>query len=195
MRLLCAILAGGEGRRMGGGKPLRAWRGTTLIANALAFARRQSPDVVLALRSPGQAGEIDCPVVMDAPGVEGPLAGLAAALQRARETGCQAVVTLPCDMPLLPDDLAPRLVAALAGKPTALAAVARTGGDLHPVCAAWRVSALERLPAYLASGKRSLRGFAELCGATTVDWPLAMQARFANVNTLQELLALSARAA
>jgi molybdopterin-guanine dinucleotide biosynthesis protein A len=93
-------------------------------------------------------------------------------------------------MPRLPDDLGDRLVAALAAEPRALAALARAGAELHPVCAAWRVSALERLPTYLASGKRSLRGFAALCNAATADWPDDMAACFANANTPGELASL-----
>jgi molybdopterin-guanine dinucleotide biosynthesis protein A len=195
MTRLCAILAGGEGRRMGGRKPLRPWGQATLIGAALALARRQAAEVVVALRTPGQAGEIDAPVVLDDPDVEGPLAGLAAALKHAREIGCDVVLTLPCDMPRLPEDLGERLARALEADPQALAAVARTGDDLHPVCAAWRVSALDRLPAYLASGRRSLRGFAELCGAATVDWPLGLHPLFANANTPEELAALARQAA
>jgi len=195
MRRLCAILAGGEGRRMGGAKPLRAWGADTLIGHALRFARTQAPQVAVALRTAGQAGAIDAPVVLDAGGIEGPLAGLVAALARGGELDCDVVVTLPCDMPLLPEDLADGLCSALESRPEALVAVARTGGDLHPVCAAWRVTALDRSPAYLASGKRSLQGFAALCGAVIVDWPDAATPRFANANTPQELSRLRALAA
>jgi molybdenum cofactor guanylyltransferase len=192
MKVVCAILAGGEGRRMGGAKPLRPWGEGTLLGNALAFARRQAPDLVVALRAHGQAGEIDAPVVLDAPGVDGPLAGLAAALRHGRELGYEAVLTLPFDMPRLPDDLAARLCAAAEARPEALAAVARTDLDLHPVCAVWRVAALDRLPAYLDSGRRSLRGFADACDAVAVDWPEAMHPLFANANTPDELSRLRA---
>lgn len=180
---------------MGGGKPLRPWGEARLIDNAVAFARRQAPEIAVALRTPGQAGRIEAKIVLDAPDVEGPLAGLAAALGRARELGCDVVVTLPCDMPLLPHDLGDRLIAALQADPRALAAVARAGADLHPVCAAWRIQALERLPAYLATGNRSLRGFAELCGAATAAWPQRTRSLFANVNTPDELAELARQAA
>jgi molybdopterin-guanine dinucleotide biosynthesis protein A len=45
------VLAGGEGRRMGGRKPLRAFGGGTLIGHAVALARTWSSTVAVAVRS------------------------------------------------------------------------------------------------------------------------------------------------
>jgi molybdopterin-guanine dinucleotide biosynthesis protein A len=42
------ILAGGEGRRIGGGKPMRMLGGETLLDRALAIGRRWSDDVLVA---------------------------------------------------------------------------------------------------------------------------------------------------
>ena len=53
-RLMVAVLAGGEGRRMGGVKALRLFRGRPLVAHALELARRWSDEVVVAVRSPDQ---------------------------------------------------------------------------------------------------------------------------------------------
>jgi molybdenum cofactor guanylyltransferase len=67
--------------------------------------------------------------------------------------------------------------------------VASSGGHLHPVCGLWRVSALDAVPAYLASGRRSLRGFAEAAGFTAVDWPIEPLDPFFNINTPEDLAA------
>jgi molybdopterin-guanine dinucleotide biosynthesis protein A len=182
------VLAGGEGRRMGGGKPLRPFGESTLVAHAVALARRWSPLAAVAVRDPAQvAGQVDAPVILDDPGISGPIAGLAAALAFARDQGAEQLLTIPCDAPRLPDDLLSRLEAALTGE--ACAAVPESGGNLHPDCALWRVEALERLPAYLATGKRSLRGFAESCGLARAEWP-AEGEPFANANTPEVLEAL-----
>lgn len=181
------VLAGGEGRRMGGGKPLRAYGEATLVAHAVALARRWSPLVAVAVRAPGQvAGQVDAPLVLDDPGLGGPIAGLAAALAFAREQGADRLLTIPCDAPRLPDDLLARLSAALDGG--AEVAVPASGGDLHPDCALWRVEAAERLEPYLAGGGSSLRGFAAACGMDRVEWP--DKGAFANANTPQDLAAL-----
>jgi molybdopterin-guanine dinucleotide biosynthesis protein A len=162
------ILAGGEGRRIGGGKPQRMLGGETLLDRALRRARRWSDAVLVAARAGGD--------ITDDPAIEGPLGGVAAALALGGD-----VLTIPCDMPFLSDDLPARLVG------NALATVAASGGRLHPVCALWKAPALEALPAYLATGRRSLTGFAEAVGYEKVDWPTEPLDPFFNINDAADL--------
>ncbi len=183
--LLVVVLAGGEGRRMGGGKPLRLFRGRTLIAHALDRARSWSPQVAVSVRSPDQVGPVAAPLVLDDPGVEGPLAGLSAALLFARDQGVERLLTLPCDMPGLPDNLAKRLEQAVA--PGAAVAIAVCAGRLHPVCAVWDVEVQASLSGYLAGGRSSVRGFAETVGMKAVVWDDAYATAFENFNTQAEL--------
>jgi len=183
--LLVVVLAGGEGRRMGGGKPLRLFRGRTLIAHALDRAFNWSSQVVVSVRSPDQVGLVAAPLLLDTPGIEGPLAGLSAALSFARDQGVGRLLTLPCDMPDLPDDLASRLEQAVV--PGAGVAIAMCAGRLHPVCAVWDVGVQAGLSAYLASGRSSVRGFAEAIGMSVVVWDDACATAFENFNTQAEL--------
>lgn len=189
-RLLVAILAGGEGSRIGGNKPLRMLGGTALIDRAVSAARRWSQDVVAVAREPEQIGPADTLFVRDAPGAEGPVAGLAAALAHARKTRAGLVLTIPCDTPFLPRDLFERLCAGL--DPHHKAAVAASNGVLHPSCALWRTRAFDTLGPYLAAGRASLRGFAEDVGFAQVDWPDAAQDPFFNVNSPGDLAAAEA---
>lgn len=189
--LAVVVLAGGEGRRMGGGKPMRPFGDSTLLSRALSHARRWSGVVAVAVRDAGQAAGIDAPLLLDDPAIGGPAAGLASAFGFATAQGATRLLTLPCDTPTLPADLAERLDAALTGD--AGCAVAASLGRLHPTCALWRVEAAARLPAYLRE-RASLRGFAETCGMVTVEWDAAPgEDPFANANTPQELEALAAR--
>lgn len=183
------VLAGGEGRRMGGSKPLRRLGRTTLIGRALELARDYSPMVAVAVRDDSQvAGAVDVLMLLDDPKLPGPLAGLASALGLARGQGAPAVLTIPCDAPRLPADLAVRLQAALG--PMSDVAVASSGGRLHPVCALWRVGVLDALPTYVASGSASLTGLAGAVGMSVVEWPAGERDPFANANTPDELDAL-----
>lgn len=187
--LAVVVLAGGEGRRMGGSKPAMHWGRTTLLGHALDLARTYGRDVAVAVRDESQvAGAVEAHLLLDDPAIEGPLAGLASALGFAQALGAGCVLTLPCDAPQLPADLAARLQAALA--PGFSVAVAHSRGRAHPTCALWRVGVLRALPGYLATGRRSLNGFATAVGATTVDWPVAGTDPFANANTPDELAAL-----
>jgi len=184
------VLAGGEGRRIGGGKPMRSLGGETLMARALGQAATFSDRVALALRDFAQ---VEAPtgvaVISDAP-IEGPLGGLAAALAWARGQGRAAVLILPCDMPFTPADLDARLAAALGEHNVA---VAFSGERLHPVCSLWRVDALGALPVYAASGRRSLKAFAEAVGFAAVEWPIKPWDPFFNVNTAEDLAEAEAR--
>lgn len=184
--LLVAVLAGGEGRRMGGVKALRPFRGTTLLGQAVDQARGWSDRVVVVVREPAQvAGATDAALVLDRADIPGPLAGLAAALAYAGETGSALVFTLPCDMPNLPPDL-PRRLAAVLGRADG-AALAELDGQLQPICGLWRAASLARLPAYLATGQSSLKGFAAACGLAVVTYGAEAAAQFANANSPEEL--------
>lgn len=185
-RLIAAVLAGGEGRRMGGVKALRPFRGAPLVAQAAALARRWTDEVVVVVRETAQvAGAVEAPLAFDRADVPGPLAGLAAALGHARTAGAAYLQTLPVDMPNLPPDLPARLLAALGpGDGCALPVAA---DHLQPACGLWRVAALAALPAYLATGQSSLRGFAACAGLVTVDFGADAAREFTGANTPEEL--------
>jgi molybdopterin-guanine dinucleotide biosynthesis protein A len=188
--IAAVILAGGEGARIGGGKPLLQFGGTTLLDRAIQFALTQSELVAVAVRDVQQIGEIGVAIIRDDPRIEGPLAGLVGALRFAVDEGADAVLTLPTDMPFLPSDFAGRLGGELASN---CAAIARSGGHLHPVCGLWLAGALDSVPAYVASGKRSLRGLAEAVGYSAVDWPATPVGPFFNINTPADFTAAEQR--
>lgn len=185
MKFAAVILAGGEGRRMGGNKPLALLAGQSLLDRAIALARTWTDDTAVSLRHAGQFAVPEGVFsLLDRDGA-GPLAGLRVALDFASERGLEAVLTIPCDVPFAPADLAERLCGALL--PDAGAALATSGGMLHPACALWKVTALAALPAYGRTGKSSLRGFAAFVGFTTAEWPCEPFDPFFNVNSPEDL--------
>lgn len=184
MTIVAVILAGGEGSRIGGEKPLRVLGGVKLIDRAIEQARSFASVTAVALRHNGQIGKGNFQIIRDESEVEGPLAGLVSALRFASEAGVNAVLILPADMPFLPADLAERLVEAL---PEHGAAIASSGGHEHPVCGLWSIESLGFVADYLSSGKRSLKGFANAVGYSAVDWPVEPFDPFFNINTLGDL--------
>lgn len=184
MKLAAIILAGGEGRRIGGAKPMRLLGGERLIDRAGTLAAQWSEIVAVAVRDPEQVVGTSLTCVFDDPDIAGPLAGLAAALRFGVDRGCEAVLTIPADMPFLPGNLALRLAQELG---TASASLAGSSGHLHPVCGLWRVSAVDHLETYAATGKRSLRGFAEAVGHHAVWWPGEPIDPFFNINCSEDL--------
>ena len=183
------VLAGGLGRRMsadgqGIDKGLQPFRGRPMALHAI---ERLAPQVLTLLvnanRNLERYREFGWPVVSDAvEGFAGPLAGLHAGMRVART---RYVVTVPCDSPFLPSDLVARLSAALASKPGARLAVARTGARAHPVFALLERALLEDLEAYLAGGRRRIDAWQDPLGAVEVDF--GDEAAFRNINTPQEL--------
>lgn len=189
-RIGVIILAGGDGRRIGGNKPLKRLAGTTLIERALTSARRWSDTVAIAVRSADQLEySAGWPLLCDQAG-EGPLAGLASARPFAEAHGLEGVLMIPCDAPLLPADLLPRLAAALT--PPARVAVASSGGRLHPTISLWRLAGLNAVPGYMALGQSSLMGLLEQVGFAEVAWSTDPFDPFLNINTEQDLQAAAA---
>lgn len=178
------VLAGGEGRRLGGSKPLRILGGERLIDRAVRQARIWSATLAVAVRDAAQVRGCEVEVIHDREDVEGPLGGLASALQFAVARQCELLLTIAADMPFLPDDLLIRLAAAIADQGCALSS---SGGHVHPVCALWKVSAADQLEAYVATGRRSLRGFGEAVGCVAVEWSSEPLDPFININTPEQL--------
>lgn len=168
---------------MGGGKPHRLLGERSLLDRAVERARSWSKTVAISVRDRGQVGAVELPLVFDPPCLAGPLAGLAA----ARGLACARVLSIPCDMPFLSDDLPGRLAAALAGHAAVLASA---GGRLHPVCGLWTAEGLVGIEEYAASGQTSLVGFARTIGFAVAELE---DAAAENLNTPAELAAAAAR--
>lgn len=192
MRVAGLILAGGEGRRMGGrDKALVDLAGRPLLAHVRdRFAPQVGPLAVSANGDPARLAGFGLPVLADeTPGL-GPLSGVLAGLDWARAAGADRLATVAVDTPFLPADLVARLAAAAGPGQVALAATAR---GPHPTCALWPVSAAPALAAALAGGRRSLRGAAGALGVIEVAF--ADEAAFVNLNTAEDLAAAAARIA
>ena len=179
------VLAGGQGRRMGGvDKGLQPLNGQPLVEHIIARLRPQVGHLVINANRNLQAyAAFGYPVLADAvPDFAGPLAGLHAALSAAQTPW---VVTVPCDSPFLPVDLVFRLFSALTAA-SAEIAVARTGEQVHPVFCLCRRELLPHLDDYLARGERKFgRWYADL-QAVEVAFDDQAQA-FENINTREEL--------
>lgn len=181
--MLVAILAGGEGRRMGGAKPQRVLGGKTLLQRAIERARSWECEPVVV--SPCDLAA-DCETIRDRMGIAGPLAGLAGAFDEARRRECDHLLLLACDTPFLPADVPERLAARIAEG--ANCAMARSGGRDIPVCSLWDLTALEEaLPEYLESDDCSLFGLANSIGYVAVEWDVQDPDPFFNINTPEDL--------
>lgn len=181
------VLAGGQGRRMGGvDKGLQSLRGRPMIAAVLERLAPQVDEVLINANQNLEAyARFGYRVVADeVGGFAGPLAGLASGMKAASQP---LVVTVPCDSPFLPNDLVPRLRAALDARSADLA-VARTGAQPHPVFALARRSLLANLESFLAAGGRKIDAWYAPLAVVEVAFDDEAEA-FSNINTRDELAA------
>ncbi|MBL8472170.1 MAG: molybdenum cofactor guanylyltransferase [Rhodocyclaceae bacterium] len=179
------VLAGGLGRRMGGvDKGLADFRGRPMAAWVLDRLRPQVGAILInANQNADRYAAWGYPVLPDAiGGYAGPLAGLHAGLTHA---ATPYVLTVPCDSPYLPYDLAARLAKALAAV-GARVAYAQAGGQPHPVFALVSRALLPELESYLAGGGRKIDTWFNAAGAVTCNFEDEADC-FANINTAQEL--------
>lgn len=196
------VLAGGQGSRMGGAdKGLQPFHGTPLALHALRRLRPQVGAVLLSANRhlPAYAAW-GAPVLSDGlAGFPGPLAGFLAGLQHCR-TGW--LLTVPCDSPRFPPDLARRLaraaqaggadVAVAAGPDSDPAAGSAPALRRQPVFCLLRTTLQADLAAYLDGGGRKIGAWLarQRCAVAAFDQPGDDPQAFANANTLAELQAL-----
>lgn len=187
------ILAGGQGRRFGGAdKALLDLDGRPLVAHVVErFAPQVAPLFLSANGDPTRFAAFRLDVVAD-PFAEpaGPLAGVAAAGLRLRETrpDIGLLATVAVDTPQLPRDLVARLAAALEAAPEARVAIAASLGRSHPVAALHRLVGLDELVAGLADGSiRRVMRWVEARGLVTVDFDGACGDPFLNLNRPEDL--------
>ncbi|HVP08813.1 MAG TPA: molybdenum cofactor guanylyltransferase MobA [Burkholderiales bacterium] len=177
------VLAGGQGRRMGGvDKGLQLLHGKPMVAAVIGRLAPQVDELIInANQNLADYERFGYRVVADSiGGFAGPLAGLLAGMRAARH---ELVLTAPCDSPFLPLDLAARLSSAIAGKDLA---VAKTGDQPHPVFALVRRSVRASLEAFLAGGGRKIDAWYAALKVAEVPFDDEADA-FRNINTREEL--------
>ncbi len=182
-RVAAVILAGGQGRRMGGAdKGLIAYQGRPLIEWALAVLTPQVGELLIsANRNLGTYAAYGHRVLPDTlPDFPGPLAGVLAALE---VVNADWLLVVPCDTPHLPADLAQRLRAAARQENVPLA-VAADDMRVHHSCFIVRTDQRENLAGYLARGERAVRHWQAGLRSTKVRFDAAC---FANLNQPQDL--------
>jgi molybdopterin-guanine dinucleotide biosynthesis protein A len=191
------ILAGGRGARMGGiDKGLQNFNGTPLTLHTLMRLQMQEAEplsqiMVVANRNLSAYESFGVQVWPDSTdGFAGPLAGFLTGLERC-ET--DLLLTVPCDSPLFPLNLAQRLLDALVSEEAEIAVAAAREEDgsvrAQPVFCLMRVNLLESLVKFMQSGGRKIDAWTALHKTVLVPFDTAdVDPRaFFNANTLEEL--------
>ena len=196
-KIAAVILAGGRGERLGGvNKALLEIGGKRLLERVRAAISGCAP---ILLSVGGAAFEIaGFPIedqVLDlATDYGGPLAGVAAAVERLAIEPPELLLSVAVDTPFFPADFVERALPLLDAAPAVVAAFA---GQTYPTNALWRFAALRTLPDEVRAGvaPHSLKRLAAALGEVPLDYAGgAAEDPFANVNTPADLAALRRRA-
>ena len=194
------VLAGGRGSRMGGAdKGLQNFNGIPLALHTLMRLQMQEGQrvgdfMINANRNLGAYEAFGVPVWPDnMADFPGPLGGFLTGLER-----CETpyLLTVPCDTPRLPLDLAERMAAAFDDPTTeiAMAAAPEEDGQLRtqPVFCLMPVGLLESLTQFTQEGGRKIDAWTARHRTAVVpfDRPEDDPKAFFNANTLAELHAL-----
>lgn len=210
VRLLGAVLAGGESRRFGSPKAHARLHGRPLWRLAADRLRAVCPRVVVVADDSGtflgraDAGVgngvretgadletgTDVEVVEDrSPGM-GPLGGVDAALALAANAGLDGVLVLAVDMPWVPEEALHQLVEAFGdgpgGQVRACAPQSCAPWGFEPLCAVYPVGALAVLEEALVAGVREAGAFARSLGVAPVECGAPPEA-FRSVNAPGDL--------
>jgi molybdenum cofactor guanylyltransferase len=185
------VLAGGRGSRMGGvDKGLQNFKGVPLALHTLMRLQPQVGSVMLnANRNLGAYEAFGAEVVLDAtPDFAGPLAGFATGLVHCATPW---LLTVPCDTPNFPADLAERLWQAVESRQSDIAyAVTLEDGQeqRHPVFCLLATRLADSLMQFMDGGGRKIDAWFGQHKAVGVRFDNATA--FFNANTAQELARL-----
>ena len=176
------ILAGGRATRMGGhDKGLIPLAGQPMIQHVIdAIAPQVAHLAINANRNHTDYAALGYPIISDEIiDYQGPLAGMAAGLAWSPS---ELLLMLPCDGPLVPDDLVARLLATLGDGDVA---VAHDGERLQPVHVLLHRRCLPGLQRFIAEGGRKIDRWYAKIDQRTADLS-DRQTLFINVNTPTE---------
>jgi molybdenum cofactor guanylyltransferase len=160
-----AVLAGGQSRRMGSDKAALFIQGEPLLRRTTRLLRAITPDVAIIGPPERAALAPDVPIIPDRWPHQGPLGGIATALQALAG---DAVLAVGCDMPFLNATLL-RYMVTLA--PAHDAVVVRIDGEVHPLHAVYQRRWLPIIEAQLLAGDRQVQHFLARLQAHFVEGP------------------------
>ena len=194
MKIYGLILAGGKSSRFQGeDKSWTVWNDLPFVEHVIGRIHPQVDELLIsANRQIEKYKTLGLPVISDEiEGHQGPLAGILAAMNYIKRhhdtTKDTLLLTCPCDMPLIPQNLL-ELLQSQDGKvanPTEIR-VARVGDRVQPLTALIPLSEQEQLKSFLESGQRKAEKW--ILSSPNVIVDLTRYAdHFYNINDEQDL--------
>ena len=192
LKLSAVVLAGGKGSRMNGvDKGLQLLHSQSLVTHALKRLQAQTLAVtaiaINANRNLKNYQDLGFEVWPDEQSdFAGPLAGFMAAMKHCAHP---YLLTVPCDTPFFPLDLAEKLTQSLRSNDAEIAVAATPDDDgvlrRQPVFCVVKVSLKDSLQKFMAEGGRKVGAWTAL--HQTVVVPFEDSKAFSNLNTIEDV--------
>lgn len=173
------ILAGGKSSRFGENKAFAVYQERPMVQRAYEALRPLCREIVLVTNTPEQYRAVPARILSDRVPYQGPLGGLATALE---EISAPYALAVACDMPLLDAEVLREVARRGRGH---LAAIPVQEGRKEYLMALYAKGLAAPMRAALQRGIRSLREFC--AGSEDVLWLPLRGNSAANVNTREEL--------
>ncbi|HET9862764.1 MAG TPA: NTP transferase domain-containing protein [Steroidobacteraceae bacterium] len=177
------VLAGGRSTRMQRDKAAIVYQRETQLGAAMQLLAPRVVRAFVSVRAEQRADAVRAawPQIVDRGDVEGPIAGISAALAESPDA---AWLVLACDLPFLDAMTLDRLIAGRDPASEATAFRSSHDGLPEPLCAIYEPRAREALAAHIAGGRNCPRKF--LIGARTRLLEQPNPRALDNVNTVAE---------
>ena len=183
------MLCGGKSTRFGSNKALAQFKGRSLVYSAVSLLSQCAGHVVLSVGLTKEKYVEGHVHIQDTILGAGPLAGIAAVFSA---TSCDRLLVLATDLPLVDEADLNKLMASKRA-PLILGRDALTQ-RAQPLCGLWDRNVHTALEEYLASGKRAVMGFVDLCQAQNqVQWIDIEGGHLANINKKDDLGQINGR--
>ena len=189
-----AVLAGGASRRMGSAKAALPYGGATLLAHQTGRLAELFAEVLVVCKEPPRFETGPARLLLDRTTDQAPIHGLLRALEECADRCFVLAVDVPA--------MSPAVIRAIGERglqTEAAALVPESDGLLQPLAAVWTRQALPLARARIEAGELSLRGLATAARAEIFperEWRNLDPSgnSFANINTLEEYVAMRERA-
>lgn len=179
------ILCGGQGVRIGGNKPLYLYNNKPLIEHIITRLKPQCDEIILSLNSPQnpiiqELENFGLYIVYDEFQNRGPMSGVLAGMKyssqkKALENRDIIYLTAPCDMPLLPDNYAKRLI-------DKEAACFYSGQRDYPLCAQITLENISALEIKIKASDKGISVYSFLKSIGAMPISIENEADFININ-------------
>ena len=172
------IIAGGESCRMGTDKSMLSIRGRPLIETIAEQLRGSFSQILISANEVEKLAFLDLPIIRDRVSGQGPLMGIASALEASAN---ELNFVVACDIPCIDLCYIRRMLMEANG----VDAVIPTAGDekYEPLFAVYRKSALGAINEVLSSGGRKISDVFSRCSVKFIKLEAR---RFINLNTMAE---------